>query len=41
MVKTIRAASEIVELPGGSAFPFLSNERDVTQAIDRFAAALR
>jgi pimeloyl-ACP methyl ester carboxylesterase len=41
MVRTIRARTEIVELPGGSAFVFLSNEREVTQAIARFAGALR
>jgi len=41
MVKTIRARTEIVELPGFSAFVFLSHERDVTQAIDRFVGALQ
>jgi len=41
MVKTIAARTEIVELPGFSAFVFLSHERDVTQAIDRFVGALR
>ena len=41
MVKTIGARTEIVELPTASAFVFLSNEREVTQAIDRFVGALR
>jgi non-heme chloroperoxidase len=41
LVKTIGATTEIVELPGTSAFMFLSHEREVTQAIDRFVAAIR
>jgi pimeloyl-ACP methyl ester carboxylesterase len=41
MVKTIPATTEIVELAGASAFAFLSHEREVTRAIDRFVGALR
>ena len=41
LVKTIGARTEIVELPGTSAFVFLLYEREVTQAIDRFVAALK
>jgi non-heme chloroperoxidase len=41
MVRTIRARTEIVELRGGSAFVFLSNEGDVTPAIDRFVRGLQ
>ncbi|HET9270012.1 MAG TPA: alpha/beta hydrolase [Vicinamibacterales bacterium] len=41
MVKTIGARTEIVDLPGTNAFVFLAYERDVTLAIDRFAATLR
>jgi pimeloyl-ACP methyl ester carboxylesterase len=40
LVRTIRARTEIVELPGASAFVFLAYERDVTQAIDGFLAAV-
>jgi hypothetical protein len=40
LVKTIGARTEIVELPGTSAFVFLSHEREVMQAIDRFMGAL-
>jgi hypothetical protein len=41
MVRTIRARTQIVELPTGSAFVFLSHERQVTRDINRFAGALR
>jgi len=41
LVKTIGARTEIVELPGTSAFVFLSHEAEVTQALDRFVAAIR
>jgi len=40
LVKTIGARTEIVELPGTSAFVFLAYEREIMQAIDRFVAAL-
>jgi non-heme chloroperoxidase len=40
LVKTISARTEIVELSAASAFVFLSNQGEVTQAIDRFVAAL-
>jgi len=40
LVKTIGARTEIVELSGTSAFVFISHEAEVTQAIDRFVAAL-
>jgi pimeloyl-ACP methyl ester carboxylesterase len=39
-VGTIGARTEIVDLPGTSAFVFLSHQSDVTQAIDRFVAGL-
>ena len=41
LVKTIGARTEIVELPGTSAFVFLAYEREITQAIDRFVAGIR
>ena len=41
MVKTIGARTDIVDLPGTNAFVFLAYEREVTLAIDRFAATLR
>jgi pimeloyl-ACP methyl ester carboxylesterase len=40
LVKTIGARTEIIELPGTNAFVFLAYEREITQAIDRFVAAL-
>ena len=40
LVRTIAARTEIVDLPGTSAFVFLSYEREITQAINRFVAAL-
>jgi len=41
LVKTIGARTDIVELPGTNAFVFIPYEREVTQAIDRFVAALK
>jgi non-heme chloroperoxidase len=41
LVRTIGARTEIVELPGTSAFVFLSYEREVMQAIERFLAVIR
>jgi hypothetical protein len=40
LVKTIGARTEIVDLPGTSAFVFLAYEREVGQAIDKFMAGL-
>jgi non-heme chloroperoxidase len=40
MVGTIGARTEIVDLPGTSAFVFLSHEREIMQAIDRFVGGL-
>ena len=40
LVKTIGARTEIVELPGTSAFVFLAFEGDVFQAIDSFTGTL-
>jgi non-heme chloroperoxidase len=40
MVHTSGARTEIVELPAGSAFVFLSHERQVTQDVNRFVGAL-
>jgi pimeloyl-ACP methyl ester carboxylesterase len=40
MVRTIGARTDIVNLSGTSAFVFLSHEREVMQAIDRFVAGL-
>jgi hypothetical protein len=40
LVRTIGARTDTVELSGTSAFVFLSHEREVMQAIDRFMGAL-
>jgi hypothetical protein len=40
LVKTIRARTEVVQLPGTSAFVFFPFEREITQAMDRFVASL-
>lgn len=41
LVTSIGARTEIVDLPGANAFVFLAFERDIMQALDRFAATLR
>jgi non-heme chloroperoxidase len=41
LVRTIGAHTEVVDLPGNSAFVFFPYEREITDAIDRFVAALR
>ena len=40
LLGTIPSRTQVVELPGANAFVFLSNPTDVTQALDRFVAAL-
>jgi non-heme chloroperoxidase len=40
LVRTIRARTEVVDLPGHSAFVFFPYEREITQAIDRFVGGL-
>jgi pimeloyl-ACP methyl ester carboxylesterase len=38
--RTIRSTVRVVEIPGANSFVFLSNERDVMRAIERFASGL-
>ena len=40
LVRTIGASTEVVDLPGNSAFVFFPYAREITQAIDRFVGAL-
>jgi non-heme chloroperoxidase len=39
--RTIRSRAEIIELPDANPFMFLSNEREIMQAMDRFLSDLR
>lgn len=38
--RTIRSTARVIEIPGANSFVFLSNEREVMRAIDRFVSAL-
>ena len=40
LVRTIGARTDIVQLSGTSAFVFLSHEREIMQAVDRFISSL-
>ena len=40
LFRTIRSKVQVIELPGANPFVFLSNEREVTRAMDQFVSAL-
>lgn len=40
LFRTIRSKVRVIELPGANPFVFLSNEREVTRAMDQFASSL-
>jgi hypothetical protein len=40
LFRTIPSRVQVIELPGANPFVFLSNEREVTEALDRFVSAV-